>query len=71
MKLGVDGIIENASVKRYEALTAENLVLKTKLMDAVSLLREQKNLLNQIGEDIKNGKLREVKVSPTNGDPVP
>ena len=71
MKLGVQGNIENASIKSYDALAAENQELKKKVAEAVLVILEQKNLLNQIGEDIKSGKLRTTEISPTRGDPVP
>lgn len=57
MKLGVDGTIENASVKSYDALNAENQALHIKLSEAVTIIKDQAALINKIKEEIQNGNL--------------
>jgi hypothetical protein len=57
MKLGVEGTIENESPVD---LAAENQMLKTQLAEAIVVIKDQQLLINQIKQDIINGKLKAV-----------
>jgi hypothetical protein len=57
MKLGVEGTIENESPVD---LAAENQMLKTQLAEAIVVIKDQQALINQIKQDIINGKLKAV-----------